>query len=224
MRLPASACALCLLASLSQAQPTVCATDSTGAETCIANVLRIPAADHVVCARSQEESAAATQARVESDERDEAAARVRVAEARMQDSEQAVPADHTDLDESFDAARSRTSAAKTLQREPRVSAATPACSVTAPDAAPINKQDGIEITFDAPDRCLQALERSLDGELPIAVQIVGRQDLRPATARLVDVATVIERGLSAARARATLDDPQGLVLDDDTVVVRLQCR
>lgn len=225
MRLRTSAFALCLLASPSHAQPTVCSTDSGGAvETCIANVLRIPAADRVVCARSEAESNAAAESRLASDEQDKAAARVRVAEARLEDSEQAVPADHPDLDENFDAARSRTAAEKTLERQPRVSAAAPTCSETAPGTPPVNKQDTVEITFDAPDHCLQALQRSLEGELRIAVQIVGRQDLRRATARLVNVATVIEHGLSTARGRATLDDPQGMVFDDDTVVVHLQCR
>ena len=72
--------------------------------------------------------------------------------------------------------------------------------------------------------CLQTLQRSLEGDQPIAVQIVGRHNLRDATARLIDVETFIEFGVSSARARAALSNPTGLELNDDTVVVRLQCR
>lgn len=218
-----TACALCLLASPSHAQETACSTDSSGGvETCVANVVRIPAANRLACTRTQESEVASNAERA-SAERDKAAARQRVAEARMDDAEEAVPADHTDLEESFDAARSRVAAEESLDRAPLV-AATPGCTTAAPDAASVNRQDTVEITFDAPEHCLQTLQRSLEGDQPIAVQIVGRHNLRDATARLIDVETFIEFGVSSARARAALSNPTGLELNDDTVVVRLQCR
>jgi hypothetical protein len=213
--------ALSLLVAPSHAQQTACSTDTSGSvETCVANVLRIPAADPLACMRRQESEAAADSQRA-ADKQDKAAARARVAEARMEDAEQADPPIHTDLEESFDAARSRVAEDK---REPRVSETSSACTHSRLNAAPTSGQDTVEITFDAPDHCLESLLRSLQGNLPIAVQIVGQQDLREATARLINVATFIQHGSSSARARAALSNPTGLVLDDDTVVVRLQCR
>ena len=217
----ACAIGLSLVAPLSLAQADAC-TAEAGVVTCIGSVLRIPQQDRVSC-ESGPDSPAALVEQLQSDQRDEAAARVRLAEARMEDAERVIPEDHTDLEQNFEAARSHVSSDKQLDRDLQLASRT-RCSDDQSAAELLDDANDIELTFDAPMQCLQSLQRSRGTELSISVDNLGGHALTGATAKLVDVVTVIQDDTtSVARARAQLDAPTVSVLEGDSAVVHFAC-
>jgi len=213
-----------VLLPVAYGQSDVCAVDeSDDSELCLASVLRVPLETTAVC-DAEEKKARAERAELASEERDKQEARVRLVEAWMDDVEKAMPGDHTNLEENFDTARARDAEAIASEKELRVGEASDPCSAHGAPFMPLTPEDSVEILFRAPAHCLQTLQRARGGNLPVSIERLAAKPSDHAVAQLTEVATLIEGDVSMVQARATVDRPSTAMLDDNQVIVRLQCR
>lgn len=210
-----------LFLSSAHGQTASCATDDrNGSERCLAAVTRVPFNSEPPC----KPDAPGAGSRSESDKRDEQVAKARLAEARMSDAERPIPDDHTNLEESFDAARTHETEDEALENKLRITPPTVTCPAIDAPLIPLSDLDSVEISFDAPIQCLQTLQDALGGKLAITIESASAAQPTPAAAKLVEVATTIDGTENRVRTRAKIENPGMDLFDDDTVIVRLQCR
>lgn len=223
-RLIVVACAAeLLLLPAAYGQSDRCAVEeSDGSQLCLAEVLRVPLQTNAAC-DSEGKEAIAEREELAAENRDKQAARVRLADARMNDAESTTPGNHTNLEENFTAARARDAETIASEKELRVSEPPDLCAPNGPPLMPLTSEDSVDLAFRAPPSCLRTLQRARGGNLPVVIQSVGSSPPRLLVAHLMEVSTIIEGDTSMVQAQATIDRPSIELLDDDQVFVRLRC-